>query len=55
MYGYLLATVRPRGVDDRDPIVFAFREVTATDVPAAVNERFGAALVRQCYEQNVQF
>jgi len=35
--------------------VFEFREVTAAEVPRAVSERFGAALVRQCYEQNVQF
>jgi AcrR family transcriptional regulator len=55
VYGYLLATVRPRGADDRDPIAFEFREVTASEVPAAVSERFGAALVQQCYEQNVQF
>jgi hypothetical protein len=55
VYGYLLATVRPRGADDRDPIALAFREVSASEVPPAVSERFGAALVRQCYEQNVQF
>ena len=55
VYGYLLATVRPRGAADRDPIAFEFREVTASEVPAAVSERFGAALVQQCYEQNVQF
>lgn len=55
VYGYLLATVRPRGADDRDPIAFEFREVTASEVPPAVSERFGAALIRQCYEQNVQF
>ena len=54
VYGYLLATVRPPGARDRDPIEFEFREVTAADVPNAVNERFGAALVKQCYEQNVQ-
>jgi hypothetical protein len=39
----------------RDRIEFEFREVTAAAVPAAVRERRGAALVKQCYEQNVQY
>jgi hypothetical protein len=52
---YLLATVHPRGARDRDPVQFEFREVSEAAVPAAVIERFGAALVRQCYEQNVQY
>jgi len=54
VYGYLLATVRPRGVNDRDPIGFEFHEVGEAAVPAAVMARFGEAFVRQCYEQNVQ-
>jgi hypothetical protein len=55
VYGYLLGTVHARRPDDRDPIAFEFREVTASQVPSAVSERFGAALVQQCYQQNVQF
>lgn len=55
VYGYLLATVQPRGANDRDPIGFEFREVGEAAVPAAVSARFGEALVRQCYQQNVQY
>lgn len=55
VYGYLLATVQPRGANDRDPIGFEFREVSAAAVPPAVVERFGETLVRWCYEQNVQY
>jgi hypothetical protein len=55
VYGYLLATVHPATAKDRDPIEFEFREVTAADVPRAVSERFGAALVKECYEGNVQY
>ena len=55
VYGYLLATVSPRGGDDRDPIGFEFREVTEDAVPHAVAERFGAALIRQCYAENFQY
>jgi hypothetical protein len=55
VYGYLLATVQPRGANDRDPIGFEFREVSAAAVPPAVIERFGETLVRWCYEQNVQY
>jgi hypothetical protein len=54
VYGYLLATVQPPGAKDRDPIEFEFHEVSESAVPQAVRERFGAALIRQCYEQNVQ-
>jgi hypothetical protein len=55
VYGYLLATVHPPAARDRDPIEFEFHEVTSAEVPKAVNERFGAALVKECYEQNVQY
>jgi len=55
VYGYLLATVQPRGANDRDPIGFEFREVSEAAVPPAVIERFGEALVRECYQQNVQY
>jgi Calcineurin-like phosphoesterase len=55
VYGYLLATVQPRGASDRDPIGFEFREVVETAVPPAVKQRFGEALVRQCYQENFQY
>ena len=55
VYGYLLATVHARGASDRDPIGFEFRELDEAAVPQAVRERFGTALVRQCFEQNVQY
>src|SRR5262249_5641684 len=54
VYGYLLATVQPRGASDRDPIGFEFREVSEAAVPPTVMERFGEAFVRECYQQNVQ-
>jgi hypothetical protein len=54
VYGYLLATVQPRGARDRDPIGFEFRESSEAAVPPAVIERFGEAFVRECYTQNVQ-
>jgi hypothetical protein len=54
VYGYLVATVHAVGARDRDPIEFEFREVTAAAVPQAVSERFGAALVTQCFEENAQ-
>jgi len=55
VYGYLLATVQPRGANDHDPIRFEFHEVGEAAVPPSVMERFGASFVRQCYEQNVQY
>jgi hypothetical protein len=55
VYGYLLATVRPRGANDRDPIQFEFHEVGQAAIPPAVSARFGEALTRECYERNVQF
>ncbi len=55
VYGYLVATVRPAAANDRDPIHFEFREVRVGEVPPAVAERFGAPLIRECYERNVQF
>jgi len=47
--------VQPRGANERDPIRFEFHEVDQAAVPPAVVARFGAALIRQCYEQNVQY
>ncbi|HVN44580.1 MAG TPA: hypothetical protein VMT66_04960 [Steroidobacteraceae bacterium] len=54
VYGYLLGTVQPARANERDPVSFEFREVSAAAVPREVSERFGAALVRACYEENVQ-
>ena len=54
VYGYLLATVQPRGANERDPIQFKFHEVDRVAVPPAVVRRFGESLIRQCYEKNVQ-
>jgi len=54
VYGYLLATVQPRGANDRDPIHFEFHEVDRAAVPPVVITRFGESLIRQCYEENVQ-
>jgi hypothetical protein len=46
VYGYLLASVQPRGANDRDPIRFEFHELGEAQVPAAVMARYGEALVR---------
>ncbi len=54
VYGYLLATVSPRGVRADDPIRFEFREVTETSTPADVVERYGSDLVHRCYQENAQ-
>ena len=53
VYGYLLATVKPRGTDDRDPIRFEFTEVSEPTVPPAIAERFGQDFVHRCYTENV--
>ena len=54
VYGYLLATVSPRGVNDRDPIRFEFKEVDEGAVPEGVVQRFGKEFVHRCYEENAQ-
>jgi hypothetical protein len=54
VYGFLLATVMPRGVNDRDPIHFQFNEVTESDVPRPVIDRFGSEFIHRCYAENVQ-
>jgi hypothetical protein len=48
-YGYLLATVAKDG-----KISFEYRELARADVPADVVKRFGADLVRECYEGNFE-
>jgi hypothetical protein len=52
VYGYLSATVSPRGVDKTNPIHFDFQEVTEGAVAADVVDRFGAELVHRCYQEN---
>jgi hypothetical protein len=54
VYGYLLATVMPRTVNDRDPIRFQFREVSEDAVARYVVDRFGKELVHRCYVENMQ-
>jgi len=59
VYGYLLGTVsappmRATAVNPPDPIHFEFREVTEADTPAAVLERYGAAFVHRCHQENAQ-
>jgi hypothetical protein len=54
VYGYLLATVSPPGADDKDPIHFAYQEVTEAAVPGEVAQRFGPELLRFCYQENAR-
>lgn len=54
VYGYLLATVSPAGRDAGDPVHFEFREVAEAAVPPDVAQRFGADLIRHCYQENAQ-
>ncbi len=54
VYGYLLATVAPRGVDAASPIRFEFREVTEAMTPPAVVTRYGADFIHRCHAENAQ-
>jgi hypothetical protein len=54
VYGYLLATVSGSGADREDPIRFEFREMTQTAVSTDIVQRFGADLIRHCYQENAQ-
>ncbi|MGO9993102.1 MAG: hypothetical protein ACLPTF_11405 [Steroidobacteraceae bacterium] len=54
VYGYLLATVSPPGADDKDPIRFAYKEVTEAAVPGEVAQRFGPELLHFCYQENAR-
>jgi hypothetical protein len=54
VYGYLLATVSPKGVSTDDPIKFEFQQVTEASTPADVIERYGSDLVHHCYQENAQ-
>jgi hypothetical protein len=52
VYGYLLATVSPRGAATEDPIQLKFQELAESDTPADVLQRYGADFVHSCYEGN---
>ena len=54
-YGYLLGTVNPRASEDEagdGTIRFEFKLVNKSDVPAAVDHRFGGPLIDFCFDQN---
>ena len=51
VYGYMLANVNPPG-DPKGTIHFDFREMKEPDVPADVQTKFGAELVKWCFEKN---
>jgi len=54
VYGYLLATVNPPGAHADDPIQFAFRELSETDIPPDVTQRYGSDFIHSCYEGNAR-
>jgi len=54
VYGYLLATVSPRGMSNEDPIKFEFQQVTEASTPPDVVARYGSDLVHRCYQENAQ-
>jgi len=49
VYGFLVGTVEPDGT-----IRFAFQKLSASDVPAAVTERYTPEFVGWCFEKNSQ-
>jgi hypothetical protein len=54
-YGYLLGTVNPRASEGEGAdgtIRFEFKLVNKSDVPAAVERRFGGPLIDFCFDQN---
>ena len=51
VYGYMLATVNPEG-QQKGSIKFDFHELKEPDVPADVQTKFGAELVKWCFEKN---
>jgi len=54
VYGYLLATVSPRGSETQDPIKFEFQPVTEAATPPEVVSRYGSDLVHRCFQENGQ-
>ncbi len=51
IYGYMLATVNPPG-EPAGSIRFDFRESKITDVPTDVQTKYGADLIKWCFEKN---
>ena len=47
VYGYLLGTVQSNG-----EIHFRFKEVTSSNIPSQVIERYGSKQVQACFEEN---
>ncbi len=54
VYGYLLATVSPKGTHTDDPIQFAFQEVAEGDTTPEVLQHYGADFVHRCHQGNAQ-
>jgi hypothetical protein len=54
VYGYLLATVTHPRTPGSDPIQFAFQELSESDTPAEVVERYTPEFVHGCYAGNIQ-
>ncbi|HEY6290787.1 MAG TPA: hypothetical protein VI455_04390 [Terriglobia bacterium] len=57
VYGYLLAIVNPRAAEGQPAdgtIWFEYKLLNRSDVPSAVEQRFGPALVDFCFEQNIR-
>jgi hypothetical protein len=53
VYGYLLATVNPRGAE-RGTIHFEFKQLQENAMPDSVVRRFTPAFVHECFEHNRQ-
>jgi hypothetical protein len=51
VYGYLLATVDP---SQAEPITFEFHELSESDVPPDIVNRYSPALVHDCWVNNIQ-
>jgi hypothetical protein len=51
VYGYLLGTVDPRQPPDKQ-VQFSFVQVSEKEVPAAVAQRMGPALMDYCFSRN---
>jgi hypothetical protein len=51
VYGYLLATVNPKG-EAAGSIQFEFQELSEASIPAEVLERFSQPFVHQCFIEN---
>jgi hypothetical protein len=54
VYGYLLASVAPRGSADKNPIAFEFKELKEDDTPRDIAVKYGADFVHHCYADNAQ-